>query len=80
MTGDRLENEKRRCRDWLLPFMELSASQVSRAELCATAMRKLGVSRRTFDFAWVSAVEQTGRYDLYAPAKPRGKTSDSSPL
>ena len=43
-----------------------------KAELRVAAMRELGVSKNSFDFAWIDAIETTGRHDWYDPL--RGKT------
>jgi len=66
-------DERRRCRNWLLPFMEAGRPRVAtKAELCAVAMRELGVSKSSFDFAWIDAIERTGRHDWYLPIRPKG--------
>ena len=62
--------ERRRCRDWLLPFMEPGQPRLAtKAELCAVAMRELGISKSSFDFAWIDAIERTGRHDWYEPLR-----------
>ena len=66
-------DERRHCRDWLLPFMEEGRPRVAtKAELCVVAMRELGVSKSSFDFAWIDAIERTGRHDWYLPIRPKG--------
>jgi putative SOS response-associated peptidase YedK len=37
-----------------------------RAELRATAMRELKVSKNSFDFAWIDAIEEAGRHDWWS--------------
>jgi hypothetical protein len=69
-------DERRRCRDWLLPFMENGRARVTtKAEFYAVAMRELGVSKASFDFAWTDAIERTGRHDWYQPIKPKGSAN-----
>jgi putative tryptophan/tyrosine transport system substrate-binding protein len=41
------------------------------AELRAAAMRELKVSKNSFDFAWIDAIERTGRRDWYEPLRRR---------
>jgi hypothetical protein len=48
--------ERRRCRDWLLPFMQDNQPKfLTKDELRGAAMRELSVSRNSFDFAWIDA-------------------------
>ena len=67
--------ERSRCKEWLLPLMQTDQPRLAiKAELCVIAIRKLGVSKSSFDFAWIDAIEQTGRRDWYEPVRrqPRG--------
>jgi hypothetical protein len=34
-------------------------------------MRELKVSKHSFDFAWIDAIERTGRHDWYDPLRRR---------
>ena len=40
---------------------------LTKAELRAAATRDLKVSKNSFDFAWILAIEETGRNDWYEP-------------
>jgi hypothetical protein len=40
-------------------------------ELRDAALRELKVSNNSFDFAWIEAIEQTGRHDWYEPLRRR---------
>jgi len=64
--------ERRRCRDWLLPFMQDNQPKfLTKGELRGATMRDLNVSRNSFDFAWIDANEKTGRHDWYEPLRRR---------
>ena len=64
--------ERRRCRDWLLPFMQDNQPKfLTKDELRGAAMRELNVSRNSFDFAWIDAIEKTGRHDWYEALRRR---------
>jgi hypothetical protein len=47
---------------------------LTKAELRAAAMRELNVSKNSFDFAWIDAIEETGRQDWYEPLRRRMRT------
>jgi hypothetical protein len=66
------DEERRRCRDWLLKFMGANQPKfLTKAELREAAIRELKVSKNSFDFGWISAIEATGRYDWHEPLKHR---------
>jgi len=47
-----------------------------RDELRVAAMRQFNVSKSSLDFAWIDAIEQTGRHDWYEPlCRRRGTRS-----
>jgi hypothetical protein len=70
--SEKADEERRRCREWLLPFMRGNQPKfLTKAELCEAAMRELKVSQNSFDFAWISAIEDTGRQDWYEPLRRR---------
>jgi hypothetical protein len=48
-----------------------STKFLTKAELRDAATRELKVSKNSFDFAWIEAIEQTGRYDWYEPIRRR---------
>jgi hypothetical protein len=67
--------ERRRCRDWFLPFMQDNQPKfLTKDELRVAAMRQLNVSKSSFDFAWIDAIETTGRHDWYEPLRRRPRT------
>ena len=56
--------ERRRCRDWLLPFMQNNQPKfLTKDELRSVAMRELDVSKLSFDMGWIMAIEDAGRHD-----------------
>jgi hypothetical protein len=67
--------EQRRCRDWLLNFMRNNQPKfLTKAELREAAMRELKISKNSFDFAWIIAIEETGRHDWHNPLRRRSWT------
>jgi hypothetical protein len=67
--------ERCRCRDWLLNFMRDSQQKfLTKAELRDAAKRELKVSKNSFDFGWIEAIEQSGRHDWYEPLRRRYRT------
>jgi hypothetical protein len=68
--SEKAQEEQRRCRDWLLKFMRGNQPKfLTKAELRDAAMRELKVSKNSFDFAWILAIEDTGRHDWYEPLR-----------
>ena len=56
--------ERRRRRGGLLPFMQNNQPKfLTKDELRGAAMRELNVSKNSFDFGWIDAIETTGRHD-----------------
>jgi hypothetical protein len=47
---------------------------LTKDELCVAAIRQLNVSKSSFDFAWIDAIETTGRHDWYEPLRRRRHT------
>lgn len=75
LLSENARAEQRRCRDWLLTFMQDGRPRfATKDELRAAAMRELGVSKNSFDFGWIDAIETMGRQDWYEPL-PRRKAS-----
>jgi hypothetical protein len=67
--------ERSRCRDWLLNFMRDNQQKfLTKAELRDAAKRELKVSKNSFDFGWIEAIEQSGRHDWYEPLRRRYRT------
>jgi hypothetical protein len=70
--SEKADEERRRCRDWLLKFMRVDQPKfLTKAELRQAAMRELKVSKNSFDFGWICAIEETGRYDWHEPLRHR---------
>ena len=70
--SEKADDERRRCRDWLLPFMRHNQPKfLTKNELRSAAMREVRVSKNSFDFAWIDAIERTGRHDWYDPSHRR---------
>jgi hypothetical protein len=73
--SEKAQEEQRRCRDWLLKYMRGNQPKfLTKAELRDAAMRELKVSKNSFDFAWILAIEETGRHDWYEPLRRRFRT------
>jgi len=73
--SEKADQERRRSRDWLLKFMQGDQPKfLTKDELRAAAMRELNVSKNSFDFAWIDAIETTGRHDWYEPLRRRSRT------
>jgi hypothetical protein len=71
---DKAAEERRRCSDWLLPFMQNGQPKfLTKAELREVALRELNVSKSSFDFAWIDAIERAGRHDWYEPLRRRSR-------
>jgi hypothetical protein len=45
-------------------------------ELCSAAMRELNVSKSSFNFAWIDAIETSRRTDWYEPLRRRTHTKN----
>ena len=70
------EDERQRCTAWLLPFLTTGQPKfLTKEELRSVAMAELGISKNSFDIAWINAIEQTGRHDWYEPLRGRRKQS-----
>jgi hypothetical protein len=70
--SEKADDERRRRRDWLLPFMRDNQPKfLTKNELRAAAVRELNVSKNSFDFAWIDAIERTGRHDWHNPLRRR---------
>jgi hypothetical protein len=73
--SEKAADERQRCRDWLLRFMrENHPKFLTKAELRDAAMSELKVSKNSFDFGWIEAIEETGRHDWYQPLRRRLRT------
>ena len=66
--------ERKRITDWLRPHMAGGREKAfTKEQYRQLAAAELGpISKAAFDFAWISAIENTGRQDWYDP-KPRRK-------
>jgi hypothetical protein len=75
--SDKANEERRRCTNWLLKFMQDDQPKlVTKEELCAVAIRELNVSRSSFNFAWMNAIDIAGREDWYEPLRKRSPTKN----
>jgi hypothetical protein len=69
--------DMRRCTNWLIQFMRNSEPKfLTKSELCRAAMEELKVSKNTFNFAWINAIEETGRHDWYQPLRRRFRSKN----
>jgi hypothetical protein len=55
--SEKTATERRRCRDWLIPFMNDQPKFLTKDELRVAAMRQLNGSKSSFDFVWIDAIE-----------------------
>ncbi len=70
--SEKAAEERWRCRDWLLPFMQNNQPKfLTKDELRSVAMRELDVSKLSFDLGWIMAIEDSGRHDWYEPLRRR---------
>jgi hypothetical protein len=73
--SEKAHEERRRCRDWLLRFMQDAQPKfLTKDELREAAMRELNVSKLSFDMGWIMAIEDTGGHDWYEPLRRRSRT------
>jgi hypothetical protein len=69
---DRAADERRRCIDWLRQFVIPGQPRaLTKTELRAAALSELGISKNSFDSAWIAVIEETGRHDWYDPLPRR---------
>ena len=74
---EKAADERQRCSRWLLRFMRSEQPKfLTKADLRAAAMHDFGVSKNSFDFAWIDAIESTGRHDWYEPLRKRPRTQN----
>ena len=72
----RADDERRRCREWLGQFMQNGQPRIAtKLELRKSAMCELGVSKSSFDVAWIWAIEENDRQDWYEPLRRRSARS-----
>jgi hypothetical protein len=72
LLSEKAQCERQQCSDWLLQFMrDGQPKTTTKDELRTVAMQTFGVSRNSFDFAWIDAIETTGRHDWYDPLPRR---------
>jgi hypothetical protein len=64
--------ERELCRDWLLAIMRQSPIKTrTKDDLRAESIARLNVSKSSFDFAWIDAIETTGLQEWYEPLRKR---------
>ena len=77
--SEKAQQQQGRSRDWLLHFMQGNQPKfLTKDELRCVAMRELNVSKNSFDFAWIEAIETSGRVDWYEPLRKRTRTKNSA--
>ncbi len=65
---DKAERERAQVRDWLMQMMAQSPIKpATKAELCAIAQAKFGVSKNSFNAGWDSAIIVTGNEHWWEP-------------
>ena len=70
-----LGEERRRRRDWLLPFMQNNQPKfLTKDELRSVAMRNSMSRNSQFDMGWIMAIEDGDRHDWYEPLGRRLRT------
>ena len=70
-------DERRRARLWLLQFIgDGKPRYATKSELRDAAIRELGVSKSSFDFAWIDTIERTGQRQWYEPLRRRLRRND----
>jgi hypothetical protein len=70
--SEQADQERKRCKAWLLPFMLDSKPKFcTKDELRIVALKELQISKNSFDFAWIDAIETVGRPDWYEPLRRR---------
>jgi len=70
-------DQRRRCRLWLLQFIgEGKPRYATKSELRDAAIRELGISKSSFNFAWIDVIERTGQTHWYEPLRRRLRRSD----
>jgi hypothetical protein len=81
LTTAHWHEERRRCRDWLLRFMQADQPKfLTKDKLRQAAMRELNVSKLSFDRGvdMVILIEDTGCHDWYALTDSRRARSQGS--
>ncbi len=74
LLQEQAHEERLRCREWLLPFMAAGQPKfLTKVELRSVALQELKISKNSFDFAWIDAIESAGRQDWYEPLPRRQK-------
>jgi hypothetical protein len=74
--SEKADEERRRCRDWLLHFMHGNQPKFLTKDELRGARCALNVSKNSFDFGWIDAIETTGRHDWYEPLRRRPRTQE----
>ena len=73
---DKAEAERQRCREWLLTYIRPGQPKpATKAALRDLAMSELGISKNSFDAAWIWTIEDTGRHDWYDPLPRKSRRS-----
>lgn len=76
---DKVERERNQVRDWLLELMAQSAVKpATKAELCAIAQAKFGVSKNSFNAGWDLAIFATGNEHWWEPLPRSARKPDGA--
>jgi hypothetical protein len=58
--------ERKQCEDWLTMLMKASPKRTrTKADLCAEAIARFRVSKNSFDYAWIAAIEKAENRSWY---------------
>lgn len=73
---DKAIAERQRIKEWLMPHMAGGrAKAFTKEQYRQLAGADLGIfSKASFDHAWISAIEDSGRQDWYDPKTRRNET------
>jgi hypothetical protein len=66
-----IEEDRQRCYGGFFRLCETINQFLTKAELRDPAIRELKVSKNSFDYGWIDAIKQPGRYDWYEPLRRR---------
>lgn len=66
--------DRERCKEWLRRYIRPGIPKAfTKEDLRSVAIQDLGVSKSSFDFAWIWIIEESGCSEWYEPL-PRRRT------
>jgi hypothetical protein len=73
---EKAHQDRQRCREWLMPHMEAGKPKAfTKEQYRQFAIAELGaISKASFDYAWIWAIEDSNRQDWYDPLPQRKET------